>query len=327
MSAATLATVSVLPGTSYADPTPSIDEVQKKVDRLHDEAEHAAELSNEYGEKSKALSRRLEKLEADIERQQGEVEELREHIGTFAAAEYKAAGMDNTMQLILADDPEKFLSQMSSARALRGQQSDLLVRLKAEQKELADREALQKAEQARLADAKKQAKDRLKEARAKADKAEALLERLTEEERERLAERDDDSASRGDGRGDEDPGPPPPNSGRGGIALAFAQEQIGEPYVYGASGPDAWDCSGLTMMAWGQAGVSLPHSSREQYYQSTKISRSELQPGDLVVFYSDLHHVGLYAGNGMVLHAPNPSRPVEYIDMSYMPYAGAARPG
>jgi peptidoglycan DL-endopeptidase CwlO len=312
-----LASVTVLPQTSYADPKPSIDEVQKKVDRLHEEGEKAAEQANSYRDKSNAISRELKKLDADIDRQQAEVEELRQRIGTFAAAEYKAAGMDNTMQLLLADDPEKFLAQMSSARALRGQQNDLLVRLKFEQKELADREALQRAKQALFDDARKQAKDRLQEANAKAAKAEALLAELTAEQREQL----------GGDSGSDEPIPVPPDSGRGGIALGFAQGQLGEPYGYGGAGPDIWDCSGLTMMAWAQAGVSLPHSSSEQYYMSAKVGREDLQPGDLVVFYSDLHHVGLYAGNGLVLHAPNSSEPVQYDDISSMPYAGAARPG
>lgn len=314
-SSTALASLLLLPNTSNADPEPTIDEVRREVERLHHDAERAAELSNEYGDKAESIGRRLNNLQADIDRQRDDVAELRQRIGQFAMAEYKAAGTDSTMQLILADDPEKFLAQMSSARAVRGQQADLLTKLTVEDKELADRELLQMAERARLVDARKQAKERIQVAKDKAAKAEALLAELTDEQDDWL-----DSGADGD--------PPlPPASGRGGTALAFAQEQLGEPYVLSASGPDAWDCSGLTMMAWAEAGVSLPHSAREQYYQSAKVSRSDLQPGDLVLFYSDLHHVGLYAGNGLILHAPNSSRPVEYADISSMPYAGAARPG
>jgi cell wall-associated NlpC family hydrolase len=81
------------------------------------------------------------------------------------------------------------------------------------------------------------------------------------------------------------------------------------------------------MMAWGSVGVSLPHSSRQQFSRGQSVAKSDLQLGDLVFFYSDIHHVGLYAGNGQVIHAPRPGKSVEYIKMSYMPYAGARRPG
>lgn len=325
MGAATVAGVAVMPGSSSADPQPTIAEVKKRVDRLHHEAEKAAELSNEYSDKTEAIERRLKKLNDDLERQRAEVRALRDEIGAFAAAEYRAGGMDSTMQLLLAEDPDKFLAQMSSARALRGQQSDVLTRLQAEEKELAEREALQKAERARLEAARRQAKERLDEANAKAAKAEDLLERLTEDERRRLQalQERQQRTSRDFDRDIE----LPEGTGRGAIALEYAKAQLGEPYVFGASGPSSWDCSGLTMAAWAQAGVSLPHSSRQQYYQGPQISRSQLQPGDLVFFYSDIHHVGLYAGNGMVLHAPKPGDVVEYIDIDYMPYAGATRPG
>ena len=109
--------------------------------------------------------------------------------------------------------------------------------------------------------------------------------------------------------------------------MAYAKAQLGEPYVRNAAGPSSWDCSGLTMMAWGSVGVSLPHSSRQQYSRGRSVARSDLQLGDLVFFYSDISHVGLYAGNGQVIHAPRPGKSVQYIKMSYMPYAGARRPG
>jgi peptidoglycan DL-endopeptidase CwlO len=116
-------------------------------------------------------------------------------------------------------------------------------------------------------------------------------------------------------------------SSRGAKALAYAKAQLGEPYARSGAGPSSWDCSGLTMMAWGSAGVSLPHSSRQQFSRGKNVAKSDLQPGDLVFFYSDIHHVGLFAGNGQVIHAPRPGKSVEYIKMSYMPYAGARRPG
>jgi peptidoglycan DL-endopeptidase CwlO len=109
--------------------------------------------------------------------------------------------------------------------------------------------------------------------------------------------------------------------------LAYAKAQLGEPYVRNGDGPSSWDCSGLTMAAWGSVGVSLPHSAGQQYNRGSAVSKADLQLGDLVFFYSDISHVGLYAGNGQVIHAPRPGKSVEYIKMSYMPYAGARRPG
>ena len=95
----------------------------------------------------------------------------------------------------------------------------------------------------------------------------------------------------------------------------------------GGTGPNGWDCSGLTMKAWKAAGVKLPHSSGQQFRIGKKISKSNLRSGDLVFFYRGISHVGLYAGNGKVIHAPRPGKQVSYIKMSHMPYMGARRPG
>ena len=116
-------------------------------------------------------------------------------------------------------------------------------------------------------------------------------------------------------------------SGRAGAAVSYALDQVGDAYVYGASGPDAFDCSGLTMMAWAQAGVSLPHSASGQMSSGPAVSQSDLQPGDLVFYYSPVSHVGIYIGNGQIVHAANPGTGVQIIGVSTMPYSGAVRPG
>ena len=117
------------------------------------------------------------------------------------------------------------------------------------------------------------------------------------------------------------------SSTKGAKALAFAKKQLGERYRYGAAGPNAWDCSGLTMKAWKAAGVKLPHNTRAQYAKGKKVSKKNLKKGDLVFFYSGLSHVAIYAGNGKVIHASRPGKPVAYIKMKYMPFKGARRPG
>ncbi len=112
----------------------------------------------------------------------------------------------------------------------------------------------------------------------------------------------------------------------GGPAVAFAKAQLGKAYVFGAAGPDSFDCSGLTMVAWSQAGVSLPHSSSAQYSSGPHISESELQPGDLVFYYSPISHVGMYIGDGKIVNALNPGAGVTISGLHDMPYVGAVRP-
>ena len=115
-------------------------------------------------------------------------------------------------------------------------------------------------------------------------------------------------------------------SKKGRIALNFAKAQLGERYRFAGKGPNAWDCSGLTMMAWRKAGVRLPHHADNQRKVGKRVSRSNLKVGDLVYFYHPIHHVGIYAGNGRVIHAPNPRKRVEYSKISSMPYNSASRP-
>jgi len=110
--------------------------------------------------------------------------------------------------------------------------------------------------------------------------------------------------------------------------LAFAKEQLGKPYVWGATGPNSFDCSGLTSAAWRHAGISIPRVAAAQSTGGgAPVAKADLQAGDLVFFYSPVSHVALYVGNGIVIHAPRPGRTVTYIKMSSMPYAGARRPG
>jgi len=116
-------------------------------------------------------------------------------------------------------------------------------------------------------------------------------------------------------------------SGNAAGAVQYALAQVGKAYVYGAAGPSAYDCSGLTMAAWGSAGVSLPHSSSAQMGYGTPVSISALQPGDLVFYYSPVSHVAMYIGNGMIVHAANPSQGVRTDPVGLMPISGAVRPG
>jgi cell wall-associated NlpC family hydrolase len=126
---------------------------------------------------------------------------------------------------------------------------------------------------------------------------------------------------------DEEPtGPPPPVKGGAGTAVSVAAQQIGKPYEWAAEGPDSFDCSGLTMYAWGKAGVSLPHSSGAQYASLPHVSRAQLRAGDLVFFGSPIHHVGIYEGGGVMINAPETGENVRRDSIARADYAGAARP-
>ncbi len=112
---------------------------------------------------------------------------------------------------------------------------------------------------------------------------------------------------------------------RAAAAVAYAHRKIGSPYVWGATGPDAFDCSGLVQAAYRAAGVALPRTTYAQIGAGRRVSRAELLPGDLVFFYPGISHVGIYVGNGRMIHAPNPSAPVRSAPIDQMPFAGATR--
>lgn len=336
---ALLAATVLIPGSvGYADPQKKLDDVRKQVEELEHKAEESAELSNELTDKKEASGRRLDKLKADSKRQQQKVAALRRHIGQLAAADYRTGGMDTTVQLLLAKNPDDFLAHMTTAQAFAGQQGDTLTQLKVEQKRLVERQSLVQAELSRFKEAEEGAAAKMKEADDRLAASKAVLKQLTAAERERLEKQREEREererrpSRDKDRNDPNPEPepdedPPPGSSRSAIAFAEAKKYIGVPYVFGGESMSGVDCSGLTLKAWEAAGVNLPHSSRSQYAVSTKISKSQLVQGDLVFFYGRRSHVGLYAGNGMVLHAPRPGKSVTYIKMSYMPVNGYGRPG
>ncbi|MEW2068021.1 NlpC/P60 family protein [Streptomyces sp. NPDC007346] len=197
-------------------------------------------------------------------------------------------------------------------------------------------------EKARLAEL-----ERKKEAEAK-EKAEKLARRQAAEKKEReeaeQAEqkaREEAAKESGSGSGSGTGTGTSPGAGTGtgtgtgadsGYAtkaekvLAFARAQIGKPYVWGASGPASYDCSGLTQAAWREAGVTLPRTTWDQVKVGTRVATSDLQPGDLVFFYDDISHVGIYKGDGMMIHAPKPGTNVREESIYYMPIYGSVRP-
>jgi cell wall-associated NlpC family hydrolase len=165
-----------------------------------------------------------------------------------------------------------------------------------------------------------------------AAQSKSMFDRLSSSERQAFVDSQAapvDRASRDETRADPSAGAPTvnvPASGGAATAVAAAKSKLGSAYVWASAGPSTFDCSGLTMWAWAQAGVSLPHSSSMQYGSGSKVSASSLQPGDLVFYGSPIHHVALYVGGGQVIHAPQTGDVVRYASVDMMPIVGAVRP-
>jgi cell wall-associated NlpC family hydrolase len=299
---------------------PDIDSVQERVQNLYHEAEVASEHYNEVREDMKDTRARLKTLRADLKRQKSEVEEIRGQVAESVVSQYQGEALSSTTQVFLSEDPDSFLDQLATVSAYNDQRGEMMANFALEVKQLEMREKAAKRELARISKAEETLAEKKAEIEAKAGKAKDLLGELKAEERARLAERSSRSQERSVPKS-------VPASGRAGAAVDYAMAQVGDAYVYGAAGPDAFDCSGLTMMAWRQAGVSLPHSSSGQMSSGPAVSQSDLQPGDLVFYYQPVSHVGMYIGNGQIVHAANPESGVEVSDVNSMPYSGAVRPG
>jgi len=292
---------------------PGLEETQKKVDTLYAQAEQASERYNDARIELQDARRRLKALRADLARQEERVETVRTEVARSIVSQYQGQALSTATQVMLAKDPGSFIDQLATLDGFQAQQGELMAAFAVQAEQLEMREAAAQRELARIAKTEEQLKAEKETIDEKAAEAEALLERL--EARQAPPSR---SAQR------------VPNvsvSGSAGGAVQYALDQVGDTYVYGAAGPDAFDCSGLTMMAWRAAGVNLPHSSRMQMSSGTPVSQSELAPGDLVFYYRPVSHVGVYIGNGQIVDAANPSTGVRIAPVFSMPYSGAVRPG
>jgi cell wall-associated NlpC family hydrolase len=304
---------------TYADP--DISTVQSKVDKLYQQAEQASERYNDARLEMKQAQTRLSALQADLDRQQNKVDGVRQQVAAAVVSQYQGQALSSTTQVLLSQDPDAFLDQMTAVSEYNDQQSQMMADFAVQAKQLEMRQAAAKRELDRIAATKQELGKEKSEIDSKAAEAKDLLSTL----KNRAA-----AASRSKDRAATPSAAPVANvaaSGRAGAAVRYALAQVGDAYVYGAAGPSAFDCSGLTMMAWAQAGVGLPHSSGAQMGSGPHISQSQLQPGDLVFYYSPVSHVGMYIGNGMIVHAANPGSGVTTAPVNSMPYSGAVRPG
>ncbi|MBZ2409855.1 NlpC/P60 family protein [Streptomyces albidoflavus] len=324
LTATAAAAVALTSQTAHADPKPSKTEVKAKVDKLYEEAEKASEKYNGAKEKQDKLEGQIGNLQDKVARGQEELNELRQALGSAASAQYRTGGIDPSLQLFLSADPDDYLDKASALDQLSSKQAEGVKKIQAKQRGLAQQRQEAQAKLQDLSDTRKELGDKKKQVQGKLADAQKLLNSLTAAERAEI-QQEEERASRSAGDRVE-LGDAVPASNRGAAALAAAKSKVGTPYVWGATGPNSFDCSGLTSWAFSQAGYTIPRMSQDQANAGTRIaSQSALKPGDLVIFYSDLHHVGFYAGNGQVLHAPKPGANVRYESINNMPYMFGVR--
>ena len=286
-----------------ANAAPTLAEISAQVRALEEEATTAAEGAQEAKVKLAALQRSLTGIQSQAEIQGRQVSAISRSLGIIAVNQYKSGSLGQGMELLFSSDPALYLSSAGSLEAITRQKSISLrkyqsatQKLTATSLTIADRLAQVKALEVKLAKQSAIAKGKLA-------KAEKLLSQLRREDRERLArlaqeEEDADQAS------SLAAAKKIAVSGRAGLAMKFAFKQIGDRYIFGADGMKYWDCSGLTMRAYQSAGVNLPHSSAAQSRMGKSIPFSKKQPGDLLFFGRPVSHVGIYIGNGKMVHAP-----------------------
>ncbi|WP_308402019.1 NlpC/P60 family protein [Streptomyces sp. RKAG293] len=318
-----LATVTLLSESASAAPAkPSITEVKAQVDDLREKAEAATEHVNAAKEKTDQQRAKADLLLAEVAKKTQKLNEARETLGQFAAAQYREGGVDQTTALLLSDNPEKYLEQSHLVDRVSATQEEAIKEFRTQQAAATTERTKAAASVADLAAAQTKLAAEKKTAAAKLADAQKLLNSLTAEDRKKVATLDTQQSGSADSASYTYNGPA---SGRAAQAISFALAQRGKAYVSGATGPNSYDCSGLTQAAYRSAGISISRTTYTQINDGTRVSQSELRPGDLVFFYSGISHVAIYLGNGEIVHAPHPGGVVEVGKMSWMPFAGAVR--
>ncbi|WP_171172043.1 C40 family peptidase [Streptomyces sp. I05A-00742] len=325
------ATATALDGTGHAAPQRTPDEVRAQVSRYYRQAEAATEQYNGVKERTDRARAVLDGLQDDAARRTERLNAARDSLGSYAAAQYRTGGIPSSVRLLLSSSPRHFLDRASMAERTGAREASEVSRVREEVRQV--RQVRTTAEtKLRELEAEQEALARHRRTvEAKLAAARDLLRTLPSAARTvddgqvtgavHTAGRSVASAARTVTA----PAGHAPTA-RAAEAVAFAYRALGKPYVWGATGPAGYDCSGLTQAAWRAAGVSLPRTTYTQINSGHRIARSRLAPGDLVFFYSGVSHVGLYVGGGKMIHAPHPGAAVSVAPVDSMPFAGATRP-
>lgn len=303
--AALVMSLTISTGTAAAAPEPSAKDLKSQAQRLGDELEQLTEKYNGLKVQLKQSQRAAQVAQNNAARQEKALSAIREEVGRLAATTYMNGGADRTVTFASSDDPQEFLDQAATLDYFAkqgGTQVQMLLH------------AMQSAQRASKAaeERQNQVKKLQKQIEQQRDKVNDLYGKV----RDKIAKRDPSMLA---------DLPPVAGSGKAAEALRYALSKLGRPYVWGAAGPTTFDCSGLTMWAYQQVGISLPHYTGSQWNAGTHVTRAQLQPGDLVFFHSDLHHMGMYIGGGKMVHAPHTGDVVRIAPIDGRPWAGAVR--
>ncbi|WP_406069386.1 NlpC/P60 family protein [Streptomyces sp. NBC_01020] len=309
--------------------TDRLEAVRQKIDDLYRQAGSATDAYNLAKEQSEKQSSEIVKLAQSIVKGQSKITALKKQAGAEARAQYRDSGLPPAAQLMLSGDPDSFLDGADRLRSGQQAQKNLLAEMDQTQKDLTAytqdaSDQWQKLESNR----KKQAKKK-KDIQQKIEAAKKLESSLAKKERERLKKLEEDQEFKAQTAWLSSGILKEINnkaSAEGKKAVKFATDQIGKPYVWGAAGPKSFDCSGLTSQAWLAAGDPIPRTSQEQWKQLPHVQVKDMRPGDLIIYFSDATHVGMYIGDGAMVNAPRPGRNVTIGGAGSMPILGVVRP-
>ncbi|MFD4590180.1 C40 family peptidase [Streptomyces rubiginosohelvolus] len=307
----------------------SVAALLRELQTRYQAAEEASETYNATAEKLKQRTAQLKKVNADLAKARAALEVSRGDAGRLAREQYQGrTEFSAYLRLLLAHDPQRALDQSHVVGRLAANRAATVDRLtgsarRADQLAAASRKALDR--QKKLAARQKNQRDAVN---GKLREVEGLLATLSEEQITQLAgleQQGVDKAQRELVASGALSSTRPPTR-QGGDAVAYAVRQIGKPYVWGAEGPDSFDCSGLTSEAWSAAGRTIPRTSQEQWKRLPRVPVSALRPGDLVIYFPKATHVALYIGDGLVVQAPRPGAKVKVSPLASNPLLGAVRP-
>ncbi|WP_367131450.1 MULTISPECIES: C40 family peptidase [Streptomyces] len=318
------------PDQPSAPSAPSVHTLLTRLQTLYRKAEEATETFNATEEKLKKQHQRVDALNEELATARVALTGSRDAAGRLAREQYQ--GTSGTLapyvSVLLSPDPQQALDRGHQIQRAAGQRAATVGRLTKDAERASDvafkaREALN--EQQVLAAKQKQQRDKVRKSLGDVEKMLASLTGKQLADIQRLEQKNIGEAQRAllsSGRLSGSTRP----SAAGRKAIAYAFEQFGKPYVWGAAGPDAFDCSGLTSQAWAHAGDTIPRTSQEQWRTLPRVALDELRPGDLVVYFEDATHVALYIGNGLVMQAPRPGGSVKVSPIAANPLLGAVRP-
>jgi cell wall-associated NlpC family hydrolase len=298
---------------------------------LYHQAERATQRYDAAQETERQLRRRVATLQDEAARGQQRVNDMRAGLGTLAAAQYRDGGIDPAVRLMLSSRPGDYLDRAESLDRLDDHQTDDLDRLQRAERVLGQHRAEAQRDLRLLAATRTALVHRKREIQSRLTAARQLLGSLPPGARAGLENHLDGGPGTGPGGGSLLGALPRlpslgPSSSRAAVAVAAARSAIGSPYVWGAAGPRAFDCSGLMQWSYRHAGVLLPRTSQEQRDAGQHVPLSRIRPGDLVIYRSDASHVAMYVGDGRVVHAPYPGARVREDPVGMLPISAVTRP-